>query len=79
MSGEEIYRALQSYLAEQPVPEWAEKAMGEAVALGITDGTNGTQLAPRYQAAIMALRAYKAAVAEDTNANTHTSEHTCAL
>ena len=79
MSGEEIFRALQSYLAEQPVPDWAEKVLGEAVALGITDGTDGMQLTPRYQAAIMALRAYKAAVAEDTNANTHTSEHTCAL
>ena len=31
--------------------------LAEAVALGITDGTNPMQLIPRYQAAIMAKRA----------------------
>lgn len=60
MSGEEIYNALQAYLAKQPLPgEWAEKELAEAVALGITDGKNPMQLIPRYQAAIMAKRALK--------------------
>lgn len=59
MSGEEIYNALQAYLAKQPLPEWAKAEMEEAKALGITDGRNPMQLIPRYQAAIMAKRALK--------------------
>lgn len=59
MSGEEIYNALQAYLAKQPLPEWAKAEMEEAKALGITDGKNPMQLIPRYQAAIMAKRALK--------------------
>lgn len=59
MTGEQIYNALNDYLAAQPVPAWAEKELAEAKELGITDGTNPTQLIPRYQAAIMALRAVK--------------------
>jgi hypothetical protein len=57
MTGEEIYKALQNYLAEQSLPSWAEAEMQEAKDMGITDGTNPMQLIPRYQAAIMAKRA----------------------
>lgn len=59
MTGKEIYDALQGYLKEQPLPEWAKAELAEAVELGITDGSNPCQLVPRYQAAIMALRAVK--------------------
>ena len=57
MNGKEIYEELQTYLASQPVPAWAQAELAEAVALGITDGKNPMQLIPRYQAAIMAKRA----------------------
>lgn len=57
MSGEEIYMALQTYLKDVKLPDWAKKEMEEAKAMGITDGTNPMQLIPRYQAAIMAKRA----------------------
>lgn len=57
MEGKEIYEKLQAYLAAQPVPDWAQGELAEAVALGITDGKNPMQLIPRYQAAIMAKRA----------------------
>lgn len=57
MTGEEIYRKLNEYLRTMPVPAWAERELAEAVALGITDGTEPMALIPRYQAAIMARRA----------------------
>lgn len=57
MSGEEIYMALQTYLKDVKLPDWAEEEMKEAKAMGITDGTNPMQLISRYQAAIMAKRA----------------------
>ena len=57
MSGKEIYEALNSYLKAQPVPDWAEKEWREAVERGITDGSDPMTLIPRYQAAILALRA----------------------
>lgn len=57
MTGKEIYDALQGYLKEQAVPDWAGEELEEAVKLGITDGSNPCQLVPRYQAAIMAKRA----------------------
>ena len=59
MTGKEIYEALQGYLKEQAVPDWAGEELEEAVKLGITDGSNPCQLVPRYQAAIMAKRAVK--------------------
>ena len=59
MTGKEIYDALQDYLARQSAPDWAKEELEEAVRLGITDGANAMQLIPRYQAAIMALRAAK--------------------
>ena len=59
MTGKEIYDALNEYTKTLPLPEWAEKEFAEAVAAGITDGTNPMQLIPRYQAAIMAHRATK--------------------
>ena len=46
-------------LSEKPLPDWAEGEFNEAVKTGITDGTRPMQLLPRYQAAIMALRAKK--------------------
>ena len=60
MTGKEIYDALNAYTATVPVPDWAKKELEEAKAVGITDGTNPMQLIPKYQAAIMALRAKKA-------------------
>lgn len=57
MTGEQIYNKLNDYLAEQEAPEWAEKELDEAIAMGITDGTRPMELVPRYQAAIMAKRA----------------------
>lgn len=57
MTGEQIYQALQAYLAAQPVPDWAKEELAGAVEAGVTDGTDPTQLVPRYQAAIMAYRA----------------------
>ena len=60
MTGKEIYDALNAYTATLPVPDWAKKELEDAKAAGITDGTNPMQLIPKYQAAIMALRAKKA-------------------
>ena len=60
MTGKEIYDALNAYTATLPVPDWAKTELEEAKAAGITDGTNPMQLIPKYQAAIMALRAKKA-------------------
>lgn len=57
MTGEEIYNKLNEYLAGAEVPEWAKEEFEEAIAAGITDGSNPRVLIPRYQAAIMALRA----------------------
>lgn len=61
LSGEEIYNRLQAYCLAQPLPAWAEKEYAEAVARGLTDGENPMLFAPRYQAAILALRALRAA------------------
>jgi len=61
ISGEEIYNRLQAYCLAQPLPAWAEKEYAEAVARGLTDGENPMLFAPRYQAAILALRALRAA------------------
>ncbi len=60
MTGEEIVRKINEYTAGQKVPDWAEEELKEAVAMGITDGSNPMGLIPRYQAAIMAKRAAKA-------------------
>lgn len=59
MTGEQIYDKLTEYLAKQSAPDWAKAELAEAVKLGITDGTAPMALIPRYQAAIMALRAVK--------------------
>lgn len=60
LSGEEIYNRLQAYCLAQPLPAWAEAEYAEAVARGLTDGENPMLFAPRYQAAILALRALRA-------------------
>lgn len=57
MTGEQIYKRLNEYLATQPVPDWAREEVQEAIDAGITDGSDMMQLIPRYQAAIMAKRA----------------------
>lgn len=59
MTGEEIYKALTDYTAKLDVPNWAKDEYQMAVNAGITDGTGGMALTPRYQAAIMAYRAMK--------------------
>lgn len=61
MTGKDIYMALSEFLAKEPLPEWAKAELDEAVKLGITDGSNPNVLIPRYQAAIMAKRAYEKA------------------
>lgn len=60
MTGEQIFKALNEYLDSQPVPEWAKDELEKAKAAGITDGSNPMRLVPRYQAAILALRAKEA-------------------
>lgn len=48
-----------SNLAKKESPKWSDQELKEAIDLGITDGNRPMQLIPRYQAAIMALRACK--------------------
>ena len=43
-------------------PEWARREYERAAELGITDGTRPGEYVPRYQAAVMAMRAAEAAV-----------------
>lgn len=62
MTGEEIYKELNRYLATQGAPNWAGNELQEAITMGITDGIAPMQLIPRYQAAIMAKRAAKKAI-----------------
>ena len=59
MTGKDIYDAYNAYAVSLPVPEWAKYELQEAIDRGITDGSNPMQPIPRYQAAIMALRAIK--------------------
>lgn len=59
MTGKEIYDALNEYTKTLEIPAWAKEEFDKAVAAGITDGTNPMQMIPRYQAAIMSLRAKK--------------------
>lgn len=59
MTGKEIYEKLAEYLAGQSLPRWAEEEYRAAIDAGITDGTDPMILVPRYQAALMALRARK--------------------
>lgn len=66
MTGKEIYEALQSYMRTQETPLWAREELEEAVRLGLTDGKNAAELIPRYQAAIIALRAAKGIPAAET-------------
>ena len=64
MSYEDWKKYMEQYRAEQgkkSVSSWAKAEMEEAVKLGITDGSNPNVLIPRYQAAIMAKRAYEKA------------------
>lgn len=61
MTGKEIHDKLNEYYSSQELPAWAREEFAETVEMGITDGTNPMQLIPRYQAAIMAKRAAKAA------------------
>lgn len=57
MTGEQIYNALNEYTATLSLPDWAKDEYQKAVDKGVTDGTDPMELIPRYQAAIMALRA----------------------
>ena len=57
----QIYDAVQRHAKTLKLPAWAEKEFAEAKAAGITDGSDPCALIPRYQAAIMALRAMKKA------------------
>lgn len=57
MTDKEIYEAVQRYAATLPVPASMQAEFQRAIRKGITDGKNPMQLIPRYQAAIMAMRA----------------------
>lgn len=59
MTDKQIYEALQRHAKTLQLPAWAKKEFEEAKAAGITDGSEPMALIPRYQAAIMALRASK--------------------
>lgn len=66
LTDKEIYEAVQRYAASMPLPKWAADATTEekeeyerAIENGITDGTSPMTLVPRYQAAVMANRAYE--------------------
>ena len=61
MTGKEIYDKLAEYTETLEVPTWAKEELEKAKAVGITDGTSPMQLIPRYQAALMAYRAYELA------------------
>ena len=63
MTDQEVYEAVQRYARTLPVPDWAKDELFEAQEMGITDGTRPMEPVPRYQAAIMAARAVKAAEA----------------
>lgn len=69
MTDKEIYEAVQRHAGTMSLPKWAADATTEekeayerAIANGITDGSNPMILVPRYQAAIMANRAYEKAI-----------------
>jgi peptidoglycan L-alanyl-D-glutamate endopeptidase CwlK len=62
MTKEDVLKIIQEYEAQkakEPLPAWAKKELDEAIKLGITDGSNPCAPIPRYQAAIMALRAMR--------------------
>lgn len=66
MTGKEIYEALSSYLEDQTPPASMQTELAAAQAAGIWDGGTPTSMAPRYQAAAMAWRAYKLGKTEQT-------------
>ena len=49
-------------LREWDIPDWAVDEFAQAVRDGITDGSNPADMIPRYQAALMADRAYRKAM-----------------
>lgn len=59
MTDKEVYEAFNRYAKTLTLPTWAINELKEAIAMGITDGSNPCSLIPRYQAAIMAKRAVK--------------------
>ena len=61
MTGKEIYDKLTEYTETLEVPAWAKEELEKAKVAGITDGSAPMQLIPRYQAALMAYRAYELA------------------
>lgn len=63
MSDQEIYEAVQRHAATLSVPAGVQAEYEEAVALGLTDGSDPCRLVPAWRAAVMALRAGKTASA----------------
>lgn len=62
MSKSEVQEIVKEMLGiKNEVPAWAHSEIEEAKGLGLTDGSNLTQLVPAYRAIIWALRAYKMA------------------
>ena len=64
MTGKEIYEKLQEYLKGQAMPSEMAKEFDEAIAMGITDGSNPAQLIPVWRSAILTKRAVKKCMAQ---------------
>ena len=64
MTGKEIYEKLQEYLKGQAMPPDMAKEFDEAIAMGITDGSNPAQLIPVWRSAILTKRAVKKYMAQ---------------
>ena len=60
----EIMRKANEYAVSLPLPGWATEELEQAMDDEITDGTRPMQTIPRYQAALMADRAYRKAIEE---------------
>lgn len=59
-----IVEQANKYAAKMKPPDWADEELGQAMDDGITDGTKPMALIPRYQAALMADRAYRNAITD---------------
>lgn len=59
LTDKEIYEACARHAATLSMPEDCKAEFDEAIKAGITDGTNPTQLMPRWQGVLMAFRAGK--------------------
>ena len=63
----EILTRANNHAGVLPAPGWADEEIDTAMDDGITDGTKPMSMIPRYQAAMMADRAYKRAIRDVMN------------